>query len=122
VWYYNSMIELKNKHADICNTPYSIGEGWYDLVDQAFNQIKELLENGAGSITITEIKEKFGELRIYYILEDVHDTDAFAVSQFITEAETLSTRTCEICGEPGKTRDLPYIVTLCDKHYSETDK
>ena len=86
------------------------------------DQIKELLENGAGSITITEIKEKFGELRIYYILEDVHDTDAFAVSQFITEAETLSTRTCEICGEPGKTRDLPYIVTLCDKHYSETDK
>lgn len=56
-----------------------------------------------------QIKEKFGELRVYmsYYNEEIE--------KFINEAEELSRKTCERCGAPGEQKGGGWIVTLCDE-------
>ena len=60
---------------------------------------------------VREVKEKSGGLRFYA------DGCSEAVSNYITFAECLSARVCEMCGSPGERRDDDgWIRTLCDDH------
>jgi hypothetical protein len=60
-----------------------------------------------------QIKEKYGGLRAYC----GGTTNEFF--DIIDQAEEESYTICEECGEPGKPRDLGWILTLCEKHYQE---
>ena len=42
-----------------------------------------------------------------------------AMSEYIDDAEDLSCKTCEDCGQPGKSRQGGWIKTLCDEHSNE---
>ena len=80
-----------------------VGAGWGKLLDEFY----DLLPADA---KIISVKEKYGGLRI----------DGFGYSSELGQAlEEKSNLICEICGERGETRDLPWILTLCDKHYKE---
>jgi len=58
----------------------------------------------------SQVKEKFGGLRFYVqAATDKH-------YQYITFAESMSYRTCEQCGSPGKTYTDGWHTTLCDIH------
>jgi len=82
--------------------------GWFKIIEQLVQKVDAL--NLPSSIFFTQIKEKFGTLRSYtsYHTEEL--------GQLITEAEQKSAVTCEVCGEPGRTRNLVWIATLCDTH------
>lgn len=57
----------------------------------------------------SQIKEKFGTLRVYmthYLPE---------MEEAISEAERLSAITCEDCGQPGELRQGGWLRTLCDE-------
>lgn len=82
-----------------------VGPGWSDLVEQAFAFCK-----GRG-IVITDLKEKYGTMRIY---TDYYDGDVEAVLELI---DWKSAHTCEKCGRPGKPRQTGWIKTLCFQHY-----
>jgi hypothetical protein len=57
-----------------------------------------------------QIKEKFGGLRFYVqAATDKH-------YNYISFAESMSYRTCEQCGAPGKTYTDGWHKTLCDIH------
>lgn len=57
-----------------------------------------------------QVKEKFGGLRFYVqAATDEH-------YNYITFAESMSYRTCEECGAPGKTYTDGWHRTLCDVH------
>ena len=57
-----------------------------------------------------QIKEKFGGLRFYvHAATDKH-------YNYISFAESMSYRTCEECGAPGKTYTDGWHKTLCDIH------
>lgn len=58
----------------------------------------------------TQIKEKFGTLRMYY---DGGDDVTRAVTTF---AEIMSSRTCEVCGDKGETIRTGWHRTLCSEH------
>lgn len=58
----------------------------------------------------SQVKEKFGGLRFYMTMA----TDE--MFDFIEEAESKSTTICEVCGEPGKTFNDGWMVTLCENH------
>ncbi len=60
-------------------------------------------------IEATQVKEKFGTLRIY----TNHGTDE--IYDEINTAEELSATTCEGCGSRGKRRTGSWIRTLCDR-------
>ena len=64
-------------------------------------------------ITASQVKEKFGGLRFY--------TNGYneAVSAMIHMAESMSYRTCEVCGNPGRSNNHGWISTLCDTHRLE---
>jgi len=58
---------------------------------------------------VVQAKEKFGGLRFYYNSENM--TELWPVVQY---AASLSEKTCEICGNPGKLRTESHVLTLCD--------
>lgn len=96
------------------HTPWELfgvehGRGWSWITVALMQQA---LNDGAN---ITQIKEKFGGLRFYY------DGGSEELEKLVDEAERLSYRTCEVCGEPGKERGGGWIQTLCDKHAGENN-
>ena len=58
----------------------------------------------------TQIKEKFGTLRIYY------DNISPEVDNLVSFAEMLSEVTCEVCGSPGRLNRGGWLRVLCDQH------
>lgn len=81
------------------------GDGWYSLIDELSSKLEPL------GIEAVQVKEKFGTLR-FYINQGNEE-----VYRLIYNAEEKSGKTCEDCGNPGKTRGKMWVKTLCDKHY-----
>lgn len=58
---------------------------------------------------VDQVKEKFGTLRFYCPSND-------QIWKYISMAETLSAKICEVCGKWGKLReDRSWVQTLCDE-------
>jgi hypothetical protein len=83
------------------------GDGWYNLLDE----LSAILE--PMGVIADQVKEKFGGLRFYY--HGAHIDDMNKVDAAIDRAEVRAKRTCEVCGEPGRTCGYSYIQTLCDQ-------
>ena len=73
----------------------------------------EKVPPGMSHITASQVKEKFGGLRFY--------TNGYTdeISGMISMAESMSYRTCEVCGAPGRSNSYGWISTLCDTHRLE---
>jgi hypothetical protein len=125
---------------------FSIGEGWYDIVDvlcgflshdietakrrlkyamenpdAKFKQsIAELEKNVADALeklpVLAQVKEKFGTMRFYV------DGGTHEMHNYIEFAEAMTSRTCEVCGDRGKSRSGGWVRVLCDKHSREQDE
>jgi hypothetical protein len=90
----------------------TVGLGWQPIVERLIEVLGKLPEPPA----IEEIKEKYGELRVY-LATSRPDEEAL-----IEAAEAEASRTCEMCGEPGILReDLPWMQVLCDRHYGDRE-
>jgi hypothetical protein len=91
------------------------GDGWAWLIYRALEWIeRELKELGEDydSFHCSQIKEKFGELRIYmYGITD-------KISEICETAQEISKIICEECGRPGKIRPDKWVVTRCDNCYN----
>jgi hypothetical protein len=79
------------------------------IVKAEFNEVPPYIPY----ITASQVKEKFGGLRFY--------TNGYTeeVSGMIRMAESMSYRTCEVCGNPGRSNNYGWISTLCDTHRLE---
>ena len=80
-------------------------EGTKEDIDNA----KKKLEETHCPVAV-QVKEKFGTLRFY--VNGATDEQY----NYITFAEIMSGRTCEVCGAPGQTYAFGWYSTLCDKH------
>jgi len=100
---------------------FDCGRGWYPLIDKFCQELKELLESkypsyktGKPSFEITQIKEKYGSLRIYTNFTN-DDIEAL-----IEKYEDLSLKTCEECGRKGSPRNIKGLIyTLCNKCFQK---
>jgi hypothetical protein len=73
----------------------------------------DMEEEAAKVPTAVQVKEKFGGLRFYVqAATDEH-------YNYITFAESMSYKTCEVCGAPGKRYTDGWHQTLCDVHAKE---
>lgn len=95
-----------------------VGEGWVPLILDLIEDLKEIYPE----FKVAQVKEKFGGLRFYpenykkdYVGQSIHESRFY---KRIAEAEQLSLKTCEVCGEPGVPGNANggWILTLCDKH------
>jgi hypothetical protein len=88
----------------------SCGDGWYNLLYYALDLVKSRCESAKISTPIlTDIKEKYGTLNIYYMGGDDYIEGVFDLAQL------LSAYTCELCGNkavPTKAKH-GWIVTRC---------
>lgn len=96
---------------------FTCGDGWfqiiYDLSKKLEAYIQELPFAGDGSETCfmpvaSQVKEKFGTLRFYLANSDQ------TMEKMISDANHLSSITCEECGSPGSLRNDGWLHTLCD--------
>ena len=97
------------------NEYHGVGDGWLPLLRDMAYEIKEYIElnypDMSEDITFTQIKEKFGELRVYFYpyFEELDD--------IIDKYVEISAHTCEVCGEPGEIKtDGYWMMARCDKH------
>lgn len=90
--------------------------GWDKIIETVFKKIKELFT--PEEVQISQIKEKFGTLRFYidYIdYKKIDDKKYDEINECIREAEILTSKTCECCGNPGTTRGGFWLKTVCDE-------
>jgi hypothetical protein len=73
------------------------------------NQLRQVPEVPY-QVVATQIKEKFGTLNFYYNGGNDY------IRGIVTMAESMSARTCENCGNPGKIRGQGWLYTACDFH------
>jgi hypothetical protein len=101
------------------------GDGWYSIIDSACKIIQHHVDwkrkvEPFASMTDEEfdeihqpvaaqVKEKFGGLRFYVDNADDYTTGVIAL------AESMSYKTCETCGAPGKQTGRGWIRTLCNE-------
>jgi hypothetical protein len=89
-------------------------DGWFEILwrlcaDQG-PLVAELEKVTGERFVVLQVKEKLDTLRFYVS----HHTDA--IDGRIAEVQEESSRTCEICGQPGRLRSGRWIQTLCDEH------
>jgi hypothetical protein len=96
------------------------GPGWYDLIYQLSEKLEAMIvalpEDERMHYKASQVKEKFGGLRFYMW------SSTKEMEQAIDEAEDESLRTCESCGQPGKTIGGGWIYTTCQACAKEQDK
>lgn len=71
-------------------------EGWYPLIEETLDQIQDIVDRDGLDVQITEVKEKYGGLRIYV------DGYTDEIGKIIEDAERKSVEICELCGKDGK--------------------
>jgi hypothetical protein len=93
-------------------------EGSKNIITQEkIDEAKAKLDEETLKVPVAvQVKEKFGGLRFYVQAA----TDAHY--KYITFAESMSYRTCEECGAPGKTYTDGWHTTLCDIHAAMAGK
>ena len=89
---------------------FECGDGWFWLVDQLMSSIQNYCKNNKKpSISVTQIKEKFGGLRFYY------DGGNDKINGMVWFAENLSYQICETCGTTNHVGQTTkgWIYTIC---------
>jgi hypothetical protein len=85
--------------------------GTKTVTQEALDEAKAKLDEETAKVPVAvQVKEKFGGLRFYVqAATDKH-------YNYISFAESMSYRTCEVCGAAGKRYTSGWHRTLCDIH------
>lgn len=124
---------------------FDCGDGWYNIIDALCANIQNHIDNRLDNIERTkkwnanvndpeyewtaiverkerpvpepveqvvaiQVKEKFGGLRFYYMGGDEY------IRALENMAESMSYRTCKVCGAPGTRTKGGWIRVLCEEH------
>jgi len=99
---------------------WDVGPGWRQLVSELDEAVHEIIPD----LQVTQVKEKFGGLRYYYVIPSgTYEEDRLQVQELVRKAERDSLHICEDCGAggayPGQSRPGGWIRTLCKAHHEE---
>lgn len=108
--------QIRNEFPFMKEVALEHDSGWNELVYRLCEKIDSILKKNPELLEefmVTQVKEKYGGLRFY--IYGGNDKIYEAIDKY----EDLSYNTCEVCGQPGTTRDYGWLKTLCDEHYAE---
>ena len=95
----------------------SVDQGWQKIVKLLCENIQGRMDDRNVKVSMTQIKEKFGKLRVYYISDDPY------VSGLVDMAQDVANNTCEFCGTDGELVLVgKEIRTLCAEHASRFEE
>ena len=97
-----------------------VSDGWTEISEKVIERINRYnTDHPDNPIEITQLKSKFGELRVYLgnlrTGKDINPPEE--LKPFIEEMEQEALGTCEWCGSKEKVRTFSYrgwIRTLCE--------
>ena len=90
------------------------GDGWYELLYKLCGDLEVTAKKQGIDLAITYIKEKWGAMDVFLS----SGTDEMYV--LVDSARVASTKICEACGKPGKTRNMNgWFSTLCNEHVDD---
>lgn len=113
-----------DRHADMRTTAmcwgFECNDGWYWLIDQLCDKIQSYIDLNKhlkiSQVIATQVKEKYGGLRFYYIGGDNR------IDGYVSFAEHLSYAICEKCGSTENVgRTDGWIYTRCEKCAKKED-
>lgn len=92
---------------------FECDDGWYWIIDNLCSTIQSYIDNNKHldiqQVVAVQVKEKFGGLRFY-----VNGGDNY-IDGMISLAESLSYKTCEICGSKNNVKQTKgWIKSLCE--------
>lgn len=97
-----------------------VGRGWHSILMRAHAELVTVLPN----YQVEQVKEKYGTLRLYLGVYFDPVTGELGIAReigarvgaIVQAAEEESSRTCEVCGEPGSMTGEAWLKTLCPDH------
>ena len=90
---------------------FSPPDGWEPIVEKLIDDLLFV----DPKIKIDQVKEKFGELRVY--VERGSDDTWEAICDLIHEAEENCENACQRCGKPGQFRNRNgWYYVACEEH------
>lgn len=95
---------------------YSIPDGWCkSVVPKLIDELVDVLGSYADNFVISDCKEKFGELRVYWYCENLIDDDLLydKIEVIIEKYELISRKTCVKCGRLATTQSKCWILPFC---------
>lgn len=128
---YKNFFSLKDNTNEPISYGIECGDGWFEILSSLCFMIAQHEKNIEGNnkylsskneqlieyepFRFTQIKEKFGGLRVYCYGGDEY------IRGLIGMAECWSYKTCEICGEKGISQKNGWIMVLCQKCNAKLD-
>ena len=116
---------MVNRHKDMQETTmcwgFECSDGWYNILNQLMSQIQHHIDwknrdtEVVQQVTLDQVKEKFGTLRVYYSGGDDY------IRGLVSMAQAMSGSTCEVCGNAGKFRGKGWFYTSCDEHAKDDE-
>ena len=111
---------LADTYINIFSKPLWVecNEGWFTIIHELSKQVNEAAEKyPRGSISVVQIKEKFGGLRYYLNYENMSDENIQKIEDLVRVAENKSISCCEDCGEPAElcSPRKYWMKTICMK-------
>jgi hypothetical protein len=124
------------------NIGFAHYRGWMPVVVRVCTEIDSLLRDQRDDFHWTQIKEKFGTLRLYYAFGDespmkmdIQSPNGLrsirvqlsepsplgrVVDDLVVQAEDLTAMVCMVCGAPATTQTYDhYWLTLCAEHHPD---
>lgn len=101
---------------------FACGDGWFDLIDELCDSIQSYIDNNSRQdriipqVIVEQVKEKLGTLRFYYEGGDE------LIQGMVWFAESMSSRICEKCGNPGTRQGEGWVFTACQEHSVKKDE
>lgn len=90
---------------------FECNDGWADLIEASLRLVQRRAELSALDVTVTQVKEKFGQLRIYHSGGDEGIDSVFDIAQLASGC------ICELCGRSGEVISLEgWLLARCGKH------
>lgn len=85
-------------------------KGWSAIIQELYVKLEKF------DISIIEIKEKWGVLRIIYDFEgNDNDEDRKKIREILQEAEDKSSVICELCGKDAELKNIDgWLKTYCN--------
>ena len=117
---YSNYRQAEERYENLVKWKAKGGYPWVGakpITDEDIAEAKAKMEEEEKKVPVaSQVKEKFGGLRFYvWAATDEH-------YNYIRFAESLSYRTCEVCGAPGQYYPFGWHHVACDEHASEEDK
>lgn len=107
---------LCGRRSAVRNFHFECNNGWYAPLYAALTVATRISEEDDQELVISQIKEKFAELRIYSHCENKEIDNAFGL------AETFAASMCEICGELGYPKTSKSWVSVRCSEHEESDR